>query len=369
MRTTIALALLFLLTACGGSALQDTAHTLGVAEDGGEVTDAGDAAVVDAGTIAELDAGPVAPSDAGTVVAAPSDAGPVVTAPAPAPAPAAGPTLGGCPMFPADNDWNRDISGDAVDAHSSEYVSFMGGGSVNLHPDFGSIYGLPYMIVPAGQPRVPMSFLFKADSDPGPYPFPKDLTIQNAADKHATVLSQGDCKLYETYFTSANGSGGFKADSGAIFDLRTGAPRPTGLTSATASGLPLLPGLARYDEVVENGAIHHALIFIAGETAHSFVSPATHSSGTSSATWAPPLGIRIRLRANFDLSPYSGETLVVLKALQHYGAFLIDTAGGQFWSIGGAKDSRWDNANLQQMKDVPTSAFDVVKTGPIQAGE
>jgi hypothetical protein len=271
-------------------------------------------------------------------------------------------------MFPAGNDWNRNISGDAVDAHSSEYVSFMGGGSVNLHPDFGSIYGLPFTIVPSGQARVPMSFLFKADSDPGPYPFPQALTIQNAGDKHAIVLSQGECKLYETYFTSADGKGGFRADSGAVFNLRTGASRPIGWTSATASGLPLLPGLARYDEV-QSGAIHHALIFIAGRTAHSFVSPATHSSGTSSATWAPPLGIRIRLRAGFDLSPYSGESLVVLKALQHYGAFLIDSAGGQFWSIGGAKDSRWDNGNLEQLKDVPVSAFDVVKLGTLHDGE
>jgi hypothetical protein len=270
-------------------------------------------------------------------------------------------------MFPANSDWNRDIAGDAVDAHSAEYVSFMGGGSVNLHPDFGSIYGLPYMIVPAGQKRVPMSFLYKADSDPGPYPFPQDLTIQNATDKHAIVLSQGECKLYETYFTSADGKGGYTADSGAVFNLSTGAPRPAGWTSATASGMPLLPGLARYDEV-QNGAIHHALIFIAGHTAHSYVAPATHSAGTSTANGAPPLGIRIRLRANFDLSPYSGESLVVLKALQRYGAFLIDTAGGQFWSIGGTKDSRWDNGNLQQLKDVPASAFDVVKTGTIHPG-
>jgi len=307
------------------------------------------------GIAAMADAGPVSSADAGT-----TDAGT---------AELATPSLGGCPMFPAGNDWNRDISGDAVDPHSADYVAFMGGASLLLQPDFGGIFGQPFLVVPSGQTRAPMSFLYSTQSEPGPYPFPQNVPIQNATDRHATVLSQADCKLYETYLTKADGSGGFHADSGAVFDLTTGAARPDGWTSATAAGLPILPGMARYDEAGEQGAILHALAFTAGDTAHSYISPATHSSGSTGATFAPPMGLRVRLKASYDLSRYTGESLVILTALKRYGMYLTDSAGGQFWAVAGSLDSRWNSDNLQEIKSVPASAFEVVKLGTVHPGQ
>ena len=271
-------------------------------------------------------------------------------------------------MFPLDNEWNRDVSGDPVDTHSADYLAFMGADSLHLQPDFGGPYGQPFEVVPASQARVPMSFLYVSQSDPGPYPFPPDLPIQANEDRHATVLSQEECKVYETYNTVPSGSG-YHADSGAVFDLVTGAPRPDGWTSATASGLPILPGLVRYDEAVEQGEIRHALSFIAGRTAHAYVAPATHSSGTAEDAYAPPMGLRVRLRAAFDLSPFKGASLAVLRALRKRGMFLTDNAGGQFWSLNGAHDPRWPIQDLDQLKNVPASAFEVVKLGTVHSGQ
>ena len=271
-------------------------------------------------------------------------------------------------MFPLSSAWNRDVSGDPVDPRSADYLAFMNAGSLMLHPDFGGQYGQPFAVVPGSQQRMTMTFLYPSQSDPGPYPFPPDVPIQTDVDHHVTVLDSGACALYETYNTSLQGSG-FHADSGARFDLLTGAARPDGWTSATAAGLPILPGLARYDEAVEQGEIRHALAFVAGPTAHLYLAPATHSSGTSSAPWAPPMGLRVRLRANFDLSNFHGASLVVLKALQRYGMFMTDTAGGQFWSLAGGQDSRWPLQDLEQLKTVPASAFEVVQIGAVHTGQ
>jgi hypothetical protein len=349
MRTTLFTLALLLAAACGGTSAP--ASDPGIPDAGGTLADAGGSP--DAGELA--DAGP----DAGTTLPI-VDAGPSVQP---------GPTLGGCPIFPADNEWNRDISGDAVDAHSANYLTFMGSGSLVLQPDFGGAFGMPFTMVPADQAGAPMSFLFATQSDPGPYPFPQNLAIQQATDHHATVLQQGECKLYETYQTSADGKGGFHADSGAVFDLASGAPRPDGWTSATAAGLPILPGMARYDEAVEKGEILHALSFTAGGSAHSYVAPAMHSSGNSTATFAPPMGLRVRLKASFDLSRYTGESLVILTAMKKYGMFLTDNAGGSFWAVSGSLDSRWNSDNLEQIKTVPASAFEVVKLPAVQAGQ
>jgi hypothetical protein len=207
-------------------------------------------------------------------------------------------------MFPLDKEWNRDVSGAQVEPHSADYLAFMGADSLHLQPDFGGPYGQPFEVVPASQPRVPMSFLYASQSDPDPYPFPPDLPIQANEDRHATVLAQEECKLYETYNTVSSGSG-YHADSGAVFDLVTGAPRPDGWTVAAASGLPILPGLVRYDEAVEQGEIRHALSFIAGHTAHAYVAPATHSSGTSDADFAPPMGLRVRACGRTSICPHS----------------------------------------------------------------
>jgi hypothetical protein len=267
-----------------------------------------------------------------------------------------------------DNPWNQDISAEPVDAHSGDYLAFMGADSLRLQPDFGGQYGQPFVVVPASQPRVAMSFLYRSQSEPGPYPFPPDVPIQPNEDRHAAVLVQDECRIYETYNTFASDSG-FYADSGAVFDLITGAPRPDGWTSATASGLPILPSLVRYDEAVEKGEILHALSFVAGRTAHKYVPPATHSSGSTNAEFAPPMGLRVRLRADFDVTRFHGASLAVLRALQKYGMFVMDSAGGQFWSVDGAQDSRWSIQDLDQLKSVPASAFEVVKLGTVHTGQ
>ena len=325
-------AFILALCACGGEAARSLISATD--EDGGTVS---------------ADGGESAP-DAGTPVQPPS-----------------GPSLAGCPMFPADDPWNRDISGEPVDPHSADYLAYMGVGSLRIHPDFGGPYGQPFVVVPAAQPRVPMSFLYSSQSEPGPYPFPSDLPIQANDDRHATVLVRDECKIYETYNTFASGSG-YHADSGAVFDLVSGDARPDGWTSATASGLPILPGLVRYDEAVEQGEIRHALSFISGATAHAYVAPATHSSGSTNAQFAPPMGLRVRLRADFDLSGFHGASLVVLRALQKYGMFVTDSANAQFWAVDGAQDSRWSIQDLDQLKTVPASAFEVVKLGTVHSG-
>ena len=245
--------------------------------------------------------------------------------------------------------------------------------SLFLHPDFGAAqYGLPFAEVPGTQQRVPMTFTYADQSNPGPYPFPSDLAIQGgptgSGDRHAIVVDTANCLLYETYQTWPSGAG-FRADSGALFDLTTGALRPDNWTSATASGLPMFPGLVRPDEVLDRGEVRHALVFTSGVSAHSYVHPATHSSGTSTADFAPPMGLRVRLRADYDLSRFSGPALVILTALRRYGMFMIDnTPPGYFWSLGGSQSARWPDAQLQILKSVPASAFEVVQLGTLHPG-
>ena len=268
-------------------------------------------------------------------------------------------------MFPAADEWNRDVSSDPTDPRSSAYLAFMGASWRNLHADFGSdpSYGIPFVVVGGSQPRLPISFLYSGESDPGPYPYPPDLPVQGGpnatGDRHAVALDRDACLLYETYDTHWNGSG-YQAGSGAIFDLRSGALRKDGWTSATASGLPILPGVARYDEVVEQKEIRHALTFTADRAALAWVHPATHY-GDSADPDAPPMGIRVRLKADFDLSGFTGASRVILTALKRYGMFLVDQAGDPFVAISGTTDSRWDDRDLDQLKAVPFSAFEVVQ--------
>ena len=272
-------------------------------------------------------------------------------------------------MFPADSPWNRDVSGDPVDSRSNSYLAFMGSGWMRLHPDFGAPeYGQPVMVVAASQGPVSISFTYSNQSDPGPYPYPPDLQIQAGADHHAIVLDKDRCLLYESYMTAFSPSG-FTADSGAKFDLYSAALRPDQWTSATASGLPILPGLARYDEAVDQGEIRHALSFTASGSAHLFVHPATHSSGTSDSDGAPPMGVRVRLRADYDLSGLHGTSLVIARALKRYGMFLIDNANDPYWAIAGAQDPRWPTGDLEQLKAVPASAFEVLQLGPVHRGQ
>ena len=284
------------------------------------------------------------------------DGGPVATA-------AGAPLIAGCPLFPPDNAWNRDVSGDPVDPHSAEYLAQMNAGSGFLQPDFGSdpSYGLPYLIVDHDQPRQAMSFLYSSQSEPGPYPFPPDIPLQANADRHAVVIERDACLLFETFDTHRVASG-FQCGSGAIFNLRSNALRPDGFTSAAASGLPLFPGLARFEEV-KSGELHHALAFTASRIANAYVHPATHGAGNSSDAFAPPMGLRVRLKAGYDLSRFQGGAKVLLLGLRHYGMFVSDI--GSDWAFSGATDTRWDDRDLEQLKSVPAAAFEVVQLGPV----
>jgi len=277
--------------------------------------------------------------------------------------PSGGPSIAGCPLFPTDNPWRRDVSNDPLDPHSSAWVASVGSG-VNVHPDFGSnpSYGIPYVVVPATQPKVAITFTAYGDeSDPGPYPVPPGAPIEAGSDHHVLVAS-GDCHLYEMFDASPNGQGGWNAGSGAVFNLLSDALRPDTWTSADAAGLPILPGLVRWDEI-QSGHIDHALRFTVARTQQGFIHPATHQAGSTTDPNVPPMGARFRLKASFDLSPFHGAARVVLECLRRYGMFVADN--GSNWYISGATDSRWNDADLNQLKTVPGSAFEVVATGPI----
>ncbi len=276
--------------------------------------------------------------------------------------PGASPFIGGCRIFPASNSWNQDVSTLSVHPQSATFVNSIGL-SRNLHPDFGTEYGIPYVIVDSSQPKVPITFTAYGDeSDPGPYPIPPNAPVEGGGDRHVLVLQKGSCMLYELYAAEKNvGDSGWSADSGAIWNLGTGALRPEGWTSADAAGLPILPGLVRYDEVA-SGAINHAIRFTAPRTQRGYIHPATHQAGQNDTAY-PPMGLRMRLKAGYDTNNLTGQARVIAVALKKYGMILADN--GSSWFITGVLDSRWDDENLNQLKQIPGSAFEAVYTGDI----
>jgi hypothetical protein len=272
----------------------------------------------------------------------------------------------GCPIFPANNALNRDISGAAVDPRSATYLANIGL-SGHLHPDFGTpqSYGIPFSVVGQGQPKVPISFRYRSESEPGPYPVPANAPVEGAGDggdRHVLVLQRGSCKLYELFAASRAG-GGWAAGSGAVFNLRSNALRREGWTSADAAGLPIMPLLVRYPEV-RAGRIAHALRLTVIHTQRGFIHPANHFASESSDPNLPPMGLRLRLKAGFSLSGFHGESLIVLRALKRYGLIVADN--GPSWHVTGAPDPRWNDGDIEQLKRVPGSAFEVVQSGPIR---
>jgi hypothetical protein len=273
-------------------------------------------------------------------------------------------TLAGCPVFPADNAWNTDISKAPRRAGSAATIAALGG---NLHPDFGSnpSYGIPFTVVPETQLAVPITFTSYGDqSDPGPYPIPLNAPVEAGSDGHVLVMQQGTCLLYEL-FAASRSSNGWKAGSGARFNLRSNALRPDSWTSADAAGLPILPGLVRYDEVA-SGRITHAIRVTFSQTFAGFIHPATHEASSNTDPALPPMGLRLRLRASFDESSFHGAGRVILDAMKHYGLIVADN--GSNWFFTGATDQRWNDDDLNQLKRVPGSAFEVADTGPVLHG-
>ena len=289
------------------------------------------------------------------------------TGPTPEPSGPAGssgsPTIHGCAVFPADNPWNRDVSGDPVDPRSAATIAAMSGGSAFLHPDFGSdpTYGIPWTTVPGSQPLVPISFVYDDESDPGPYPFPPDAPVEAGGDRHVLGLDRDRCRLYETFDSHYIGPG-WSCGSGAVFDLGSNALRPDGWTSADAAGLPILPGLVRRDEVL-SGQIRHALRFTVERTQRAYVHPATHFASSHTDPDLPPMGLRVRLKASYDLGRFHGASRVILEGLKRYGMLVADNGGD--WFITGETNTAWDDDDLDQLKSVPASSFEVVQAGPI----
>ena len=270
------------------------------------------------------------------------------------------PTPTACPVFPAGNWWNTDISGAAVDPKSATYVATIGAGT-SLHPDFGTQYGIPSVQVDASVSKSTVLFDYSDESDPGPYPIPANPPIENGSDAHLLMFHTGECKLYELFDTSKSGSQWY-AGSGAIWDLTTNSTRPKGWTSADAAGLPIYPGLVRYEEVTA-GVINHALRFTAPKTQHGYVAPASHYASSSYDTSRPPMGVRFRLKASFNISGYPASMKVVLTALKKYGMFLADNGGS--WFLTGSPSPSWDDNAINSLKQVHGSDFEAITTGPI----
>lgn len=283
----------------------------------------------------------------------------------------AGASLGGRRLFPDDNAWNRDVSRDRVDHNSAELIAACG--LRNLHPDFGTVWkgrpiGIPYIVVAGKQPKVPVTFRYASESDPGPYPIPPDPPVEGgseaAGDRHVLVVDRDNWVLYELFDAHpVDGGKSWRAGSGAIFDLKSNTLRPAGWTSADAAGLPILPGLVRYDEAVEQGAIRHALRFTCPATRRAYVHPARHFASTRTDPLLPPMGMRVRLKANFDVSTFPPTVQVILKALQTYGMLVADNGAG--WFVGGAPDARWNDQELGALRRVPSTAFEVLELGDV----
>ena len=270
-----------------------------------------------------------------------------------------------CALFPANNVWHSDISRLPVNKRSSAWLSSSNAKSRRLHPDFGPSdtsvpYGIPYEETPANRSKVSVTFNYADESDKGPYPFASTTPIEGgqsaSGDRHGLMVDPS-CRLYELYDAHYKSGGGSTAGSGAIWNLKTNALRPSGWTSADAAGLPILPGLLRLDEV-KAGKVDHAVRFTVAKTDKSFVWPARHQAGSSSNRNLPPMGARFRLKASYSLSGLRPDTQVILKAFKKYGLILADN--GSDWYFGGTSEKGWPTPLLDQLKQVPASAFEAV---------
>jgi hypothetical protein len=293
------------------------------------------------------------------------------------------PTLGSCQVFPnppagtaanapslgTEAAWNQDISQAPRDPRSAAYISYINShGGTLLHPDFGSprAYGIPFSVVALGQRKLPINYTAYGDeSDPGPFPVPGGARVEGGSradgDRHVIAVDTGNCRLYELYraFFVAKPKPHWNADSGTAWDLDSPDLRPDGWTSADAAGLPIFPGLVRYDEVAA-GHLDHAIRLTLESTGDAWIHPASHCAGDSSSASAPPMGLRLRLKAGYGLGRFSGAAKTIATAMKEYGLIVADN--GSNWYFSGSSDRRWDDENLDQLKRIPGSAFEVVKS-------
>jgi hypothetical protein len=293
------------------------------------------------------------------------------------------PPLGGCPVFPDppaslpadapsqpnETAWNQDVSKAPVAPNSTATIAYIDAhGGERLHPDFGSprSYGFPYAVVGAHQRRLPVHYTaYGSESDRGPFPIPAGAPVEGGAgsdgDRHVLVVDRASCVLYELYraFPEHGRHPHWNADSGAEWNLRSAGLRPEGWTSADAAGLPIFPGLVRYDEAT-GGSVEHAIRVTFDSTRDAWVHPASHCAGDTANPDAPAMGTRLRLKAGYGLGRFSGAAKAIAVALKHYGLIVADN--GSNWYLGGSSDRRWDDGNLDQLKSIPGSAFEVVRS-------
>ena len=284
-------------------------------------------------------------------------------------------SLHGKQLFPKDDPWNQDISQAAIDPNSDKLIASIGA-NVGLHADFGTMYhgapnGVPYIVVSANQPKVPLTFSGNAgESDPGPFPIPPNAEVQggnqSTGDRHLCVIDGDNWILYEMWSASPLENGkGWRCGTAAVFDLnKPSTSRPRGWSSADAAGLPIFAGLVRYDEVMEQKQITHALRFTIEATRRAYVAPAVHCATTRTSTDLPPMGMRVRLKTNFNISPYPPEVQVILIALKKYGMIVADN--GPNWFIGGAPHPHWNDQNLHTFGKIKGSNFEVIKMDKIE---
>jgi hypothetical protein len=273
-----------------------------------------------------------------------------------------------CPLFPASNVWNKRVDKLPVAANSDAIIASIGP-DTGLHPDFGTVWqgdpiGIPYTIATKKTKRYRVRFEYASESNKGPYPIPAKVKIEAGSDHHALIVDRDSCRLYELYALRKKGKS-WRAGSGAIWNLRSNKLRPKGWTSADAAGLPILPGLVRYDEVAR-GHIDHALRFTVERTRRAYVYPARHFASDSTDPDLPPMGLRVRLRADFDTSGYPRQVRVILEALKRYGMIVADN--GSDWYVSGAPDRRWNDEALHTIGGVKGSDFEVVDTSHLRSG-
>jgi hypothetical protein len=278
------------------------------------------------------------------------------------PAPALPPPTSSCPVFPSNNAWHADVSSLQVHPRSAAWITAMGGPTRRLHPDFGpsgsaTPYGIPYLVVAGSHAKVPVTFDYSDESDPGPYPLGPETPIESGSDRHAIMIDRDDCTLYELYDAAYAPNGGSTAGSGAIWNLNSNALRPAGWTSADAAGLPIFAGLLRLDEV-QSGLVDHAVRVTASQTDRSYLWPARHQAGASNNPNLPPMGARFRMKAGFDIAGFRADTRVVLQAFKRYGMIVADN--GSNWYFTGTAENGWPTAMLDELKTIPASAFEAV---------
>jgi hypothetical protein len=277
------------------------------------------------------------------------------------------PTIDGVGVFPDNNIWNTPVDRLPLDPNSDMYVATIGA-TKGLKADFGSgtwdggPIGIPFVTVSGDLAKVPIEFEYADESDPGPYPIPPDAPREWGDDHHILIVDRDNTLLYEVY-AAEQIEGHWHAGSGAVFDLSSNALRPEGWTSADAAGLPILPGLVRFDEVA-SGTIAHAIRFTAPQTRRAYTWPARHYASSLTDSRYPPMGQRFRLKADFNLSGFSPENRVVLQALKTYGMVLSDN--GSSWFLSGVPDSRWDNDRLRELLGVKGSDFEAVDVSSLQ---